>query len=998
MDAAAATSSPAVPQQPVITIISSDGESFSLSANTVTHSHLLDGAVRRWAEMYQVHAKPRNARSGSLPTSDDATTTDVTADDPEETPDEGFIEQYYDETASDLTAASGMGDENLHPSSTGGGGGGGGALVGEDVVGGSGVERPPVMRMVSVPINDEDEDEGERGVEGGEGGAQTTPPPPPSLPELDDGIDSDRTASLLPSSHEGSLSSSTTPTKATGTSGDTTSSSPTATPSASLNGVAPRSISPFLHDAPALPTVTAAAKPATNAAPAANNGSLSLLATSGSGGGGGGAQDASGGVGGKSGPPPRSPVSRSSHPSPSTLMDADQSTPSVLSEDEADETEGGGAAAAAGPRLRQRADPRNLGDEGLEGDGEAGAEPEAVGAAAAFSEGSASPSPSPEAAASNSTALAASAAVPAVAPLHVDPRADALSSNEAKALSPLSRARMSERRHTGVVIQADAAEDEEAEKDVDADPLSAPDTFGGSGTVSSAYGTPGSARSGNPSGHLSASPAPDWRSPSSCHQRTPCIADEDDVGVMVGDDEDSSSSSSSKSGEGTRNKKVDSPTTGTSAAAAATDEHNAAAKNGTGNTSSPAAAAGHGTTTSKSNPAAALAASGTLSDDQAVANAAAAAAGSNGTLVYRDGIRITSSAIVVDLLPSAASTPMVSPQSLREGGVSMEGAAAEQELLSPSSAGNTVAGGDELAADVAAAASLSDSGTGQRLTIHSRTLQLCIRYMTHFAETEAQASAAAAAASTKSRKHKHRHHHHHHHHHHSSSVSSSSTASSAKTSSSSDDDDDDDKSSDNTGAAASSTASSSSLSPPIVVGAPSTSEAAGQLGGAASAGAGDPAGGPAVIPVPLPAPLVARLSQWERGFLYRDVLGAPESVLTAAMAITEVCPEFDYACPGPYLGTARVRAALMTPPPPPDGVHVLMEVMAAARQLQIDPLHALCAGWLADFMIRVSYGATDNFEAAHLIRQCLRVPSHWTRRETDCLKLENEWPANEDAE
>jgi hypothetical protein len=978
-------SSAAVPTEPTITIISSDGETFSLKANTVAHSHLLEGAVRRWAEVYQAPLRPQHGSGGpraggSLAgdDDDDATTTDVTADDPEETPDERFIENYYDETASDVTATSGMTGDALNSLN--------GRVHGGEA--GGDVGRPNVMRMVSVPVNGDEEDEDE----GGEGAAAA------AADRDGDGADSDRTASVLPSSHEGSLSSSTTPTKLSGNNGD-----------APSPGAAPRSISPFLHDI----TATSSAPPSgaklvtpgggLSERGSTGNGSLTSVSTSTSAAGAG----ANGALAGgkltlaKNGMALRSPsnattspVSRSSHHSPSTLMNADQSTPSVLSEEEEEEEAGGeDGVGQQQQKPRIKPDPRNLGDEGLD---EGFAERQADDSVSPTS-----PSPSPEAAAAvgGTPALTGSSSNVGPSARRVDLQDPGLGSDntdseaahsnsnnsssgtQIKPPFPSLRGRLTERRHDTVVVQAGAAEDDTDDVvETSAGAVSAggvaalvPHDLAGAATV--ATGTSISAHTGCGAGaggsRVSASPAPDWRSPSSCHQRTPCIADEDDVGAIVGDED---GDSASKTSEGR--------TEATAATAASTittqEEHastGAAATAAVGSGAHPAVA---GPLSSSVNSSAAL-----------------LAADPDSTVVYKDGIRITSSAIVFDLLQSS-STPMVSPQSLREAGGSLEAANAEsQGTLNLSSAGGgTVAGVDGNAAaanprtTVASAGSSEAATSGPRVNIHSTTLMLCIKYMTHFAEAEAQAAASAS-----------------HNRSNSSSNNNNSNSSSTSTSSSSD------TSSDSEAGSLSGT--HTSVHPSAIAGAPAPNSAAAASEAAAGGGvtrggvgvgvkSGDgatvPPGGPATIPMPLTAPLVTCLSPWERTFLYRDVLGAPEAVLTAAMAIQEVCPDFDYCCPGPYLSNTCVKAALMAPPPPPEGVHALVEVMAAAKQLQIDPLHALCAGWLADFMVRVSYGATDNFEAAHLIRQCLRVPSDWSRRETDCLKLENEWPANEDAE
>ncbi|KPA77667.1 hypothetical protein ABB37_07011 [Leptomonas pyrrhocoris] len=1052
------TSSPAVPIEPVITIISSDGETFSLSAQTVAHSHLLEGALRKWAEVYQVQMKPpaHAGRSGSLPgeDADDATTTDATADDPEETPDERFIEGYYDETASDVSATSGMIEDTLNNLD-----GRAAAAAGEEALVGSEVDQPKVMRMVSVPVNGEEADAVESGGAPAEGDI------------VDDSEDSDRTASVLPSPHEGSMSSSTTPTKTMDSSnGDAT---------ASVGGVvgsglgaAPRSISPFVRDVSSSPPTSlvrdaAGDEPSGQGNGSSCNGGLSgVSASTGITGGPGDAVDCvvrnqlpavqNGAATRLPANMVISPDGHGSQTSPSALMDADQSTPSVLSEEEVEAEEQVRSGDGVGPaKVHGKADPRNLGDEGLD---DAAAPIDGVVSPT-------SPSPSPEAAAiATSTNVHSDADVPN---RDADPVVPALGSpngnaevhtssgnrdDDKKLTSPSSRDGFIERRRSAVVVTAGAAEEDTDDVVLDSsgsgisinissnsngcarDSCTLPEPMEAATTTTAAAAssttpshTPGSFRSG--SGHLSASPAPDWRSPTSCHQRTPCIADEDDVGAMVSDDDENGVVEEAEKEEN-------------GAAAAATVP---AAKQNSTNPIRASAVGG----TEVTAPSRGL----TASDDTTTVAAASLAADPGSSLVYSDGIRITSSAIVFDLLPvissvhTSLSTSMMSPQSLRKAIGSPDVMSTGQDSLTLTSAGGTVAGGDEASRDkfvdpttaptvAAAAAAITATGgesttttaaaapPGPKMIIHSSILVLCIKYMTHFAEAEAQAAAAAAAAAAmkakrrkRGRRRRHRHRRQQQQQHdpdHSfnqengdgdsssdGSTATSSTSSSTDVSGSSSSDNNSDSEADSL------TGSYNSINAPVIISVPLPPPSGAAAAAVAGAGVGAAPSaeaanvlpcGPAAIPMPLTRPLVTFLSPWERSFLYLDLLGAPESVLTAALAIQEVCPDFDYFCPGPCLRNARAKAALMTPPPPSEGVHTLVEVMRAAKQLQIDPLHALCTGWLADFMIRVSYGATDNFEAAHLIRQCLRVPSDWNRRETDCLKLENEWPANEEAE
>ncbi|KPI85652.1 hypothetical protein ABL78_5273 [Leptomonas seymouri] len=1001
----------AVPTAPAITIISSDGETFSLSADTVVHSHLLEGAVRKWAEVYQAQANPladngaRGGRRGSLSGDDeDATTTDVTADDPEETPDERFIEGYYDETASDVTATSGMIEDSLHNIN---GRRAASATEGEEAE----LNRANVMRMVSVHVNEEGHElvgGGGAAVEGGRlDNGRRTPPYVERSGAFDehDGEDSDRTASLFPSSHEGSLSSTATPTRIADNSNGEMSTSP---PPAAVGDAAPHVISAFLQGAS-----TSYASHTLKSTGAGNgsscNGSFSGgLAAAVTGAGAGGARLTLM----KSGLSMRSPAnaaaspgSRSSHLSPSTLMDADQSTPSVLSEEEEDEEDVGHGGGVGQPKARAKADPRNLGDEGLNR-----AETPADDCVSPTS-----PSPSPATTAvvtsSAATTTTANGSASAVS-RRVDPvdsalrsakgpaGTDARSNNSEKGRppSPPLRGQLNDRRHRSTVVQVCDAE-EDIEDIVGSGGGSHPDNSNSGGcnllthpdqsvgAIAAAPNTPGSG-----GGYLSTSPAPGWRSPSSCHQRTPCMADEDDVGAMVSDDDEIPQATTREVEYGN--------------SLAAQDPHTAmnvatATQGNNSSTHAIGAATVHRTE------------GASLSSRLAASDAAAPmTANPSSSLVYGDSIRITSSTIVFDLLQSSSSpnTSSTTPKSPRDVPGSPEMARAQRDLPSPLSAGGTAASGDRASADghadattapVAAAAGneatdvAAEQPPGPKLNIHSSTLMLCIKYMTHFAEAEAQ---AAAAATEKTRCHRHVHHHRYRRNSNHPSCqyidecdrsSDGSTATSSVQSSSSSENSSDSTSDE----AESSVGSNNPIASPVVIGIqpPDVEVTDADLKAYATPG------GPTIIPVPLTAPLITRLSPWERTFLYLDILGAAETALTAALAIHEVCPNFDYGCPERFLGNPQVKYALMAPPPPPEGVHALVEVMSAAKQLQIDPLHALCAGWLADFMIRVSYGATDNFEAAHLIRQCLRVPSDWSRRETDCLKLENEWPANEDA-
>ncbi|KEG08349.1 hypothetical protein DQ04_07401040 [Trypanosoma grayi] len=153
---------------------------------------------------------------------------------------------------------------------------------------------------------------------------------------------------------------------------------------------------------------------------------------------------------------------------------------------------------------------------------------------------------------------------------------------------------------------------------------------------------------------------------------------------------------------------------------------------------------------------------------------------------------------------------------------------------------------------------------------------------------------------------------------------------------------------------------------------------------------------PTPTPEPLPAPLVCFLTPWERNFLYRGILGHTDEQMALAMAITQHAPTMSFIHPAPFLRNPDICTALLAAPPASGRVALLVDVMRAAGVLQISSLQNLCAAWCADFMIRVSYASIDYFEAAALVRQCFHVRSDWTKRELDCLKLENEWPANEE--
>ncbi|CAJ1986634.1 hypothetical protein conserved [Leishmania donovani] len=987
------------PKEPTITIISSDGEAFSLIPSTIAHSHLLEDAVRRWAEVYQAKVKERSG-APCTPTDANDDEGDATADDLEETPDENYIARFYEETASDVTATSGA----LEDVGTGGGAGAApppsgrgtataaaAANADDDDDAGSKRQqrRPHAARTKSARTRDEegahhpkkvappfelaDADEGTSAARRASGDTES------NLRGADNGdTDSDRTASVLPSSVESSMSSTSSPLKSQSNGGTPTRTSGAAGVSTELAGVPRSTHTPHLdtHAQPS-PMSTASLRHSTAAVgvEASRSGNLCSTPT-------GAAAHASTATAAttksRSARSPvatvTSPSSRSSHVSQSTLMDTDQSTPSVLSGEEGEESEeergrDEGAAGASGGKRPSR-DSRNLGDEGLDS-------VEVSSSSSELMPQSGSPA--------NTTAAMPNGRG---ARRHRDPvvsTSSSFTSNTTSSSSHLTTSgggRSKGHRRSSTVVKVGAAEadddfDEEAKGDAaKADVRVALDT-----AAAAAMASTGSARSG--SGRPSTSPPPpDWCSPSSCHQRTPCMTDEDDVGAMIAEDGLGAQGGISPALRSSRTESIGcfSPSTKPPLAPGA---------GGTATVSVPSPM--DHTSLTSATPAATPA--------SAAAETALATKRNSGgagvkpltsSLAYAGGIRITSSAIVLDLVRSAS--PCASPSS------------------------GKAAAAVPVAQSAASAAGAPPTAAASTVNIRSSTLLVCIKYMKHFAEAEAQAAADAAAAGKRRKhlRHKYRRHKYRRGRHgsdssgndddkDSSATGTSSASSLSITSGSSSDNSDEDDADTEV-----STVSDSSFSP-MSIGAPPGGPCAsggavrrGYLAGAARGTGpgtpGSPLGGPTAIPAPLTAPLVALLSPWEKDFLYMDLLGAPETVLTASHAILDVCPGFDYGSPSVHLGDVKVKAALMAPPPPPEGVRTLIEVMAAAKQLQIEPLHALCAGWLADFMIRASYGATDNFEAAHLIRQCLRVTSDWSRRETDCLKIENEWPANEESE
>ncbi|RNF17081.1 uncharacterized protein Tco025E_05067 [Trypanosoma conorhini] len=153
---------------------------------------------------------------------------------------------------------------------------------------------------------------------------------------------------------------------------------------------------------------------------------------------------------------------------------------------------------------------------------------------------------------------------------------------------------------------------------------------------------------------------------------------------------------------------------------------------------------------------------------------------------------------------------------------------------------------------------------------------------------------------------------------------------------------------------------------------------------------------PTIVPEPLSAPLVRFLTLWERGFLYGDILGQTEEETALALKILRLAPTMSYTSAAPFLRKPDVCAALLVKAPAPDRVGLLADVTRAAGMLEIPSLENLCLAWCADYIIRASYASMNCFEAAALLRQCFSVRSDWTRKEMECLSLENEWPSNEE--
>ncbi|EKF30647.1 hypothetical protein MOQ_005538 [Trypanosoma cruzi marinkellei] len=153
---------------------------------------------------------------------------------------------------------------------------------------------------------------------------------------------------------------------------------------------------------------------------------------------------------------------------------------------------------------------------------------------------------------------------------------------------------------------------------------------------------------------------------------------------------------------------------------------------------------------------------------------------------------------------------------------------------------------------------------------------------------------------------------------------------------------------------------------------------------------------PTHIPEPLSAPLLRFLSPWERGFLYREILGQTEDEMAMALEILRIAPTISYIYAAPLLSQPSIRAALTVKVPASNRVKLLAGVIRAAGMLKISSLENMCLAWCADFIIRASYASMDCFGAAALVRECFSVRNDWTKKEVDCLKLENEWPGNEE--
>ncbi|KAG5510631.1 hypothetical protein JKF63_06929 [Porcisia hertigi] len=966
----------------MITIISSDGQTFALSPSTIAHSGLLEDALRRWTDAYQTNVKRQTSATKNAiatlrtPTEMDDD-DDATADDLEETPDEHYIACFYGETGCDLTVTSGalegvgsggvdIGDtvsekqEHLHLIRMAS------ALTGDDMTAHQPNEVSSLLEIATL-------EKGTAAARGGCGDAEQD-----ARRADNEDSDSDRTTSVLPSSAEGSMSRTSTPFKTNSNCSTPTRTSDSAGVAIEATG-ASHATNAFLWGVP-IQALSPAKRVAASWHPLENAGSRSRSVDDTH------AEGAAGVLGMNEATintcvsRPLAPVTHVSpngdgpHVSPSMMIDPDMSTPSVLGSDEVGDGEeeeeekeqgDGGCVTYAVGGNRPSRDPRSLGGEELN-------------SAATASSSPGLPPCSPD---------MNTAGVPngGKAPHHHDPL------SVQHHILPAGGQNVNRRRGSAVV-QAGAAEDDDSDGNVKRDTHKA----GVEVTSDAAHevAVPSTVTAHSGSGLFSMPTPPlDWSPPSSCHQRTPCMADEDDVGAMLCEDEIDADGSTPSGVEPSHTDTV----------------------GGTSPCSKPPLAHGTGGTATAPVPSQADLASlvsltapitpvggAEVAPLSTVANGAEPEDTTDSlarSFFYADGIRITSSGIVFNLAQpapplSSASTSIVSTSP-----------PPRNEAVQQSDS-SRLAGGAATPAQLTPCASPGCDEAAARTTvdIDSFTLQVCIKYMKHFSRV--QAAAAIAAARGKRRKHQRRRYG-------SSSSedsgkddnSATSSPSSATRSGTYSDcsDDDTDKASTISDASFNAKVDGPSPGSPGLKG----SGAGKEEGEGASDGTlrrTSPSPSvlsscePALIPEPLTTPLVAFLSPWERVFLYVDVLGAPETMLAASLLILDICPGFDYCSPSMHMRDARVKTALMLPPPPPEGMQKLMKVMAGAKVLQIAPLYALCAGWLADFMIRASYGAANNFEAAHLIRQCLCLPSDWSRRETDCLKIENEWPANEEAD
>ncbi|PWV09731.1 hypothetical protein C3747_75g2 [Trypanosoma cruzi] len=152
---------------------------------------------------------------------------------------------------------------------------------------------------------------------------------------------------------------------------------------------------------------------------------------------------------------------------------------------------------------------------------------------------------------------------------------------------------------------------------------------------------------------------------------------------------------------------------------------------------------------------------------------------------------------------------------------------------------------------------------------------------------------------------------------------------------------------------------------------------------------------PTLIPEPLSAPLLRFLSPWERGFLYREILGQTEEELATALEILHIAPTISYIYAAPLLSQPAIRAALTVKCLPRIALTCLLasSVLRDAKDI-FTREHVPCVvcGFYNTRELRVD----GLLWAAALVRECFSVRNDWTRKEVDCLKLENEWPGNEE--